>query len=307
VGSRIIDGNGYSAELQRGLAEDVADLLEQGIRPGLATLLAGSREAVDSYERRARRLAEELGYYYRCEHLSGDADEAEMIATVEELNADPRVSGVLVLRPLPEGVSEAAVYGALDPTKDIEAQHPENAGLLALGRPRYEPSTAASCFYLLDRYLEDSGRDPAEFYRKSTITVVGRSETVGKPAVSLGYERGAAVISCDKNASDSGRLAEYTGQADALIVAAGVPGLVTAEHVREGAIVLDVGTNPVTDPETGEVRLAGDVDLASVASKAEAVSPVPGGVGTVTYAQLLVNVAEAARSRLKSVSREWSL
>jgi len=298
LGSRIIDGNGYSAELQAGLAEEVTNLLDRGVRPGLATLLAGSREAVDSYERRARRLAEHLGYHYRCEHLAHDAEEAEVLATVGELNADPDVSGILVLRPLPEGVSEAAVYGALDPLKDIEAQHPENAGLLALGRPRYEPSTAASCFYLLDRYLEDSGRDPVEFYRRSTVTVVGRSDTVGKPAVSIGQARGAAVISCDKNASDCGRLAEYTEQADALIVAAGVPGLIGAEHVREGVIVLDVGTNPVTDPATGETRLVGDVDLASVASRAEAVSPVPGGVGTVTYARLLVNVARAARRGL---------
>lgn len=298
MGARIIDGNKYSGELQCGLAREVAELLECGARPGLATLLAGSQEAVDSYERRARRLAEHLGYHYRCERLAHDADEAEVIATVEELNADPDISGILILRPLPEGVSEAAVYSALAPSKDIEAQHPENAGLLALGRPRYEPSTAASCFYLLDRYLADSGREPAEFYRKSTVTLVGRSDTVGKPAVSLGFARGATVISCDKNASDSGRLAEYTGQAEVLIVAAGVPSLIKREHVREGAIVLDVGTNPVTDPGTGEVRLVGDVDLASVASKAEAVSPVPGGVGAVTYTKLLVNVAEAARNQL---------
>lgn len=294
MGARLIDGKAAAARLERELAGEVQRLLAEGVRPGLATVVAGSPAAVTPYERRARRLAESLGYDYLCRHLSADATQEQVISAIEDLNADPRVSGILVLRPLPSGVSEPAVYGSLDPLKDIEAQHPENAGLLALGRPRYSPSTPAACYYMLDGYLAESGREPEEFYRRSTLAVVGRSQTVGKPAVALGFERGATVISCDENASRAGRLAEHTRAADALIVAAGVPGLITADHIREGAIVLDVGTNPVKDPETGEITLTGDLDRASVAEKAEALSPVPGGVGLVTYVQLLANVARAA-------------
>ena len=142
MGAHVIDGRGLAAELKGRLAAEVADLIDTGVVPGLATVLVGS--PAEAYERRVRKLAGELGDRYACERLPIDAEEAEVIATVGKLKSDPRVSGILVLKPLPDHVSEAAVYRALDPLKDIEAVHPVNAGLLALGRPRYVPSTPAA-------------------------------------------------------------------------------------------------------------------------------------------------------------------
>jgi methylenetetrahydrofolate dehydrogenase (NADP+)/methenyltetrahydrofolate cyclohydrolase len=295
LAARVIDGKALAAELKERLTTEAEALIHAGARPGLAIVMAGYDGAVEAYERRTRRLAQEIGYNYICEALLKDAKEADIVATVRKLNDDSRITGILILKPLPRGVSEAAVYKALDPLKDIEAQHPVNAGLLALGRPRYVPSTPAACFYMLDSYLAGSGCDPAEFYSRSNVVVVGRSKTVGSPAVSLAFSRNATVVSCDDHAYKAGRLREHTLKADALIVAAGVPGLITGECVRNGMIAIDVGTNPVENPRTGEIELVGDLDFESVAVKAEAISPVPGGVGTITYVCLLQNVAHAAK------------
>jgi methylenetetrahydrofolate dehydrogenase (NADP+) / methenyltetrahydrofolate cyclohydrolase len=218
---------------------------------------------------------------------------------VGKLGADPRISGILVLRPLPEHVSEAALYRALDPLKDIEAVHPVNAGLLALGRPRFVPSTPASVFHLLDCYLVESGREPAEVYQRSNLLVVGRSANVGKPAVTLAMERGATVLSCDVHSYTSGLLYRHTRQADILVVATGVPGLVSANHVKQGVIAVDVGINAVVDAATGKLRLVGDLDTMSIAERAEAITPVPGGVGPITDVWLLRNTIMAARMALE--------
>jgi len=171
--------------------------------------------------------------------------------------------------------------------------HPENAGLLALGTPRFVPSTPAAVFHVLDGWLADQGHDPVDFYRNATVAVVGRSSNVGRPAVALAFQRQAVVVSCDEWASRTGRLAEQTRRCDVLIVAAGVPGLIGAEHVAPGAIVLDVGINPVTGDD-GRIRLVGDVALDDVAGIARAVTPVPGGIGPVTDVWLMRNTAIAA-------------
>jgi methylenetetrahydrofolate dehydrogenase (NADP+)/methenyltetrahydrofolate cyclohydrolase len=191
---------------------------------------------------------------------------------------------------------EPTVFASLSVLKDVEAVHPENAGLLALGTPRYLPSTAASVFHILDTWLQQQGHDLESFYRRSSIGVVGRSSNVGKPAVSLAYARQAVVISVDEWASRLGRLAELTLQADVLVVAAGVPGLIGAEHVKEGAIVLDVGINRREDPGSREVHMVGDVDTAAAATRARAITPVPGGIGPVTDIWLLRNTITAARN-----------
>ncbi|MDQ4106386.1 MAG: bifunctional 5,10-methylene-tetrahydrofolate dehydrogenase/5,10-methylene-tetrahydrofolate cyclohydrolase [Actinomycetota bacterium] len=307
MGPRVIDGRSLAAELKERLAVEVEKLRDAGGVPGLATVLVGSPAEAEVYERRLRSLAGELGYRYACERLPADAEEAEVIATVGKLKEDPRVSGILVLKPLPDHVSEAAVYRALDPLKDIEAVHPVNAGLLALGRPRYVPSTPAAAFYMLDRYLASSGRDPAEFYSRTNVVFVGRSNNVGKPAVSLGFLRNATVISCDEHAYNAGRLAEFTTQADVLIVAAGVPGLIKREHVREGVIAIDIGINPVEDPRTGKQSFVGDLEFSEVATRAEALSPVPGGVGPITDVWLLKNTADAARISTRAEAARRSL
>ena len=291
----VIDGSLFAEDLRVDVDRRVAELAAAGVRPGLATVLVGEDYAAQAYERRVRRLAEEMGCRYVSELLGPDVEEADALALVGKLNADPRVSGILILRPLPAQVSEEHLYRQLDPLKDVEAVHPENAGLLALGEPRYTPSTPASVFYLLDRYVEESGRDPATFYNGLDLVLVGRSNNVGKPALWLGLARGATVVSCHRFTAQAGRLAEHTSRADILVVAAGVPRLVTGDMVKKGVIAVDVGINPLKDEETGKIRLVGDLDLESVAEKAEAVTPVPGGVGPITDVWLLRNTAEAAR------------
>jgi methylenetetrahydrofolate dehydrogenase (NADP+) / methenyltetrahydrofolate cyclohydrolase len=292
--AHVIDGRGYAEDLYEQVADAVERLAERDVQPGLATLIIGENYPAHAYERRVRRLATRLGCHYVREHLPADIEEAEAVAAVGKLAADPRVSGILILRPLPPHISEVALYRALDPLKDIEAVHPVNAGLLALRRPRFVPSTPAAVFYMLDNYFAGTGRDPADVYAGSTIVVIGRSANVGTPASLLGLERNATVISCDEHTHRAGLLYDYTARADILIVAAGVPGLVTGEHVKDGVIAIDVGINAIEDPIDGTVRLVGDLDFASVAAKAEAVSPVPGGVGPITDVWLLANTLWAA-------------
>jgi methylenetetrahydrofolate dehydrogenase (NADP+) / methenyltetrahydrofolate cyclohydrolase len=298
--AHVIDGEAFADELRERLQKDMDALQSEGVRPGLATVLVGDDYAAQAYERRVRRLAEELGCRYASESLERDIEQADALAVVGKLNADPRVSGILILRPLPEQVAEAEVYRTLDPLKDIEAVHPENAGLLALGEPRFTPSTPASVFYMLDRYVEESGRDPQTFYNGLDLVLVGRSNNVGKPALWLGLARGATVVSCHHFTSQAGRLEEHTRAADILVVAAGVPRLVTGDMVKDGVIAVDVGINPVKDEESGKVRLVGDLDFDSVAARAEAISPVPGGVGPITDVWLLRNALEAARHQAVS-------
>jgi methylenetetrahydrofolate dehydrogenase (NADP+)/methenyltetrahydrofolate cyclohydrolase len=295
LGAHLIDGEALARELRETVVVEAAELSGEGITPGLATVLVGDDYASEAYERRLQRLAAELGCRYVCERLPADAEEAEALAIVGKLNADPRVSGILILRPLPAQIDEGHVYRELDPLKDIEAVHPDNAGLLALGQPRYIPSTPASVFWMLDRHVESVGGDPKAFYNGLDLVLVGRSNNVGKPALWLGLGRNATVISAHAYTARAGRLEHHTRAADILVVAAGVPRLVTGEMVKPGSIVIDVGINPERDSATGKVRMVGDVDTASVAEVAAAVSPVPGGVGPITDVYLLHNTVLAAR------------
>jgi methylenetetrahydrofolate dehydrogenase (NADP+)/methenyltetrahydrofolate cyclohydrolase len=205
---------------------------------------------------------------------------------------------VLARRGVRPGLATVLVgdnYRELDPLKDIESVHPTNAGLLALGRPRYVPSTPASVFHMLDRYLREAGHDPGKLYARSNVVVIGRSNNVGKPAILLGLARNATLLSCDAHSYEAGLLYDHTAAPDILIVAAGVPALVSGEHVKDGVIAIDVGINPVTGPETGKVHFVGDLDFGSVAAKGRAISPVPGGVGPITDVWLLHNTVSAAR------------
>ncbi len=288
-----------AAELRVEVEAAIRELLEQGVRPGLATVLVGDDYAAQAYERRLRRLAEELGCHYTAETLPPDVEQADALAVVGKLNADPRISGILILRPIPTQVSEAQLYRTLDPLKDIEAVHPDNAGLLALGTPRFVPSTPASVFYMLDHYVEESGRDPETFYNGLDLVLVGRSNNVGKPALWLGLARNATVVSAHAYTSQAGRLPDHTRRADILVVAAGVPRVVDGDMVKDGVIAIDVGINAVEDEATGKTRLVGDLDFESVAAKAEAISPVPGGVGPITDVWLLRNTIDAARYRAR--------
>jgi methylenetetrahydrofolate dehydrogenase (NADP+) / methenyltetrahydrofolate cyclohydrolase len=291
--AHLIDGRAIARELKQSLRGDIATLASGGMRPGLATVLFEEDYAAEAYQRRLRALASDLGCHYVSERLPRDAHEADALAIVGKLGADPRINGILILRPLPPQISEAVVYEALDPLKDIEAVHPFNAGLLELGRPRFVPSTPASCFCCLDNYLIASGQDPVRFLEGLNVVIVGRSANVGRPAVLLALARNATVMSCDEYASARGKLHEYTVRADVLIVAAGVPGLIGGEHVSNGVIAIDVGINPVKDG--ARTRLVGDLDFDGVASRAAAITPVPGGVGPITQVWLLRNTVLATR------------
>ena len=224
-----------------------------------------------------------------------------VLATIGKVNADPRITGILVLRPLPAHLPEAEINATVDPHKDIEGQHPENAGLLALGRPRFIPSTPASCFYLLDSYIRSIGEDPSTYYEGKTLVVVGRSNSVGKPAQWLGLERTATVIASHSRTAKAGRLSEVVGLADILLVAAGVPGLVTGDMVKEGVNAVDVGFHMLPNPDGGSPRMVGDLDFEGVAARARAITPVPGGVGPITDVWLVGNslVAAALAARIE--------
>ena len=294
MGATVIEGNAVAEQLRAEIEEELRVLRLSAVRPGLATVMVGESFDAQAYEKHVRRLAKGLEYRYVSERLPADAELADVVATIGKMNADPRVTGVLVLQPLPEHVSEAAVNSALEPTKDIEAVHPLNAGLLAQGQPRFLPSTPASCFYLLDSYVTSQGHDASTYYSGRTLVVVGRSNSVGKPAQWLGLERNMTVITAHSRTAAAGRLGDFTRQADILIVAAGKPGLVTGEMVRDGVIAIDVGINAVKDASTGKTRMVGDLDFDGVAARAEAITPVPGGVGPITDVWLVGNAFAAA-------------
>jgi methylenetetrahydrofolate dehydrogenase (NADP+)/methenyltetrahydrofolate cyclohydrolase len=285
-----LDGRGYARELLDAVGRRAAAL--EG-RAGIATLLIGDDEAAAIYQRRIDKGAREIGIASRPERLPADVSFGEVAGKIAELDVDPAISGILVLRPLPGHLPETRILRAIPPNKDVEAQHPENAGLLALGTPRFIPSTPAAAFMMLDRYLIGNGADPAIAYDGLDLVIVGRSNNVGKPAAILGLARNATVISCHKHTTDAGRLAEHTRLADILIVAVGAPGTITGDMLRPGAIVVDIGINPATNPD-GTTRLVGDVDFDSAIEVARAVSPVPGGVGPITDAWVLHNAVLAA-------------
>lgn len=296
----IIDGKALAEELRANIAEELEVLRLSGVSPGLATVLVGEDFAAAAYERHLRRLAEALGYHYANEHLPDDVVTADVLAAIGRFNLDDRVTGILVLHPLPAHVPAEQVSEAVDPLKDIEATHSSNLGLLALGRPRFVPSTPASCFYLLDAYARSRGDDPATFLTGRTVVVIGRSNNVGKPAQWLAQQRHATVIGCHSRTRDLG---SFTRQAEVLIVAAGVRALVTGDMVSDGVIAVDVGIHPVKDEATGKTRMTGDIEYDSVAARAEAITPVPGGVGPVTDVWLIGNALVAAARSAKVETR----
>lgn len=291
--TNVIDGRAYAAELTGAVRNELKAL--SGSPVGIATVLVGDDYAAAVYQQRIDAGAQRVGMASRPVRLPADATLGQVVGKIAELDVDPEVSGILVLRPLPGHIPESRVFRALPPLKDVEALHPENAGLLALGMPRFVPSTPASAFHMLDRYMVSAGRDLELAYDGLDLVLVGRSNNVGKPAAILGLARNATVISAHKHTHDAGRLVEHTSSADILIVAAGVPGLITGEMVRDGVIVVDIGINPVQGPD-GKIRLVGDVDFGSVSPRAEAISPVPGGVGPITDVWVLHNAVLAAHA-----------
>lgn len=282
--ARLIDGKALASVMQAELAERIsAQVSAGGPRPGLAAVQVGTREDSTRYVRGKIRACERVGissFYYP---LPESASQAELLRLIENLNADSAVHGILVQLPLPRHIDEMVVIRSVAPQKDVDGFHPENLGLLAAGTPRFVACTPLGVQQLLLRYdVPIAG---------SRVVIVGRSTIVGKPLALLLMRKGeggdATVTVAHSRSHD---LPDITRGADILIAALGQPGYITAEMVKPGAVVIDVGTTPTADG-----RLVGDVDFDSVREVASAISPVPGGVGPMTITMLLHNTHRASQ------------
>ncbi|MEO9102596.1 MAG: bifunctional methylenetetrahydrofolate dehydrogenase/methenyltetrahydrofolate cyclohydrolase [Burkholderiaceae bacterium] len=282
--AKLIDGAAVARAVRAQVAQRCAEYVSRhGSPPGLAVLLVGDDPASAVYVRHKVTDSEEAGLRSMLERHPATLTEADLLARVHALNADPRVHGILVQLPLPAQIDPQRVIEAIDPAKDVDGFHVANAGALLVGRPGFLPCTPYGCMKLIDS-LEPSGR-PANLRGKHAV-VIGRSNTVGKPMALLLLQRDATVTICHSGTPD---LAAQVAQADLVVAAVGRQNLVTADMVKPGAIVLDVGMN-----RDAQGRLCGDVDFAAVREVAGHITPVPGGVGPMTRAMLLSNTLDAA-------------
>ncbi len=281
MGATMMDGKALAARIRAEVAREVAAFPGP---IGLATVLVGDDPASEVYIRLKHKATLEVGIEARDLRLPASTSEEELLSLVAELNADDAIDGILVQLPLPDGLDEGRVINAIDPVKDVDGIHPLNAGLLLAGTPAHVPGTPLGVLELLDEYgVELEGAD---------AVVIGRSNIVGKPAALLLLHRHATVTICHSRTRD---LAAETSRADVIVAAVGVPGLVRAEMVKDGAAVIDVG---ITRTEDG---LVGDV-APDVAARAGLLTPVPGGVGPMTIAMLLKSTVRAARYRRKELA-----
>ncbi|MCA9075575.1 MAG: bifunctional methylenetetrahydrofolate dehydrogenase/methenyltetrahydrofolate cyclohydrolase FolD [Planctomycetaceae bacterium] len=284
MAAEIIDGKAIAAGLRERIGRETSAFVEQtGVTPHLAAVLVGDDPASAVYVRNKQRACEKAGIKSTLHRLDAATSQSELLLLVTRLNEDSDVHGILVQLPLPSQIDETAVLDAVSPLKDVDCFHPENVGLLSQGRPRFQPCTPAGCQHLLaESAVQTEG---------AHVVVLGRSEIVGKPMALLMVQKGkaanATVSICHSRTRD---LPNVTRQADILIAALGRPEFVTGEMVKDGVVVIDVGIN-----RTEDGKLVGDVEFTSVAAKASAITPVPGGVGPMTIAMLLQNTLTAAR------------
>ena len=296
MGAQIISGRDIADEIRAELKDRVAHLKEgSGVTPGLATVLVGENPASQMYVGMKNKAAADMGINSRQITLSIDTSEDELLGVVSGLNADPGIHGILVQLPLPDHIDEGKVLEAIHPSKDVDGFHPINVGRLATDSGDFfAPCTPAGVIEMLTR----SGHDPSGKH----VVVVGRSNIVGRPLAALLLRKAiggnATVTVCHSRTADLGSV---TRSAEILIVAMGRPEMITADMVAPGAIVIDVGINRVDDPSRDKgYRVCGDVLFDEVAEVAEAISPVPGGVGPMTITMLLANTVKAASLRAAS-------
>jgi methylenetetrahydrofolate dehydrogenase (NADP+)/methenyltetrahydrofolate cyclohydrolase len=276
--AKIIDGKSLAASTRAALKERIERLAARGVRPGLAAVLVGDDPASRIYVRNKTHACEETGIRSEAHHLPADISDQALLKKIAGLNGDPAVHGILVQLPLPRQINAERVLAAISPGKDVDGFHAESLGALVQGRPGFVPGTPAGVM----RLLEHAGVPLAG--RRAVI--VGRSTIVGKPLALLLLQKDATVTICH---SKTRNLAAMTREADILVAAAGRPKLVTADMVKPGACVIDVGVNRLADG-----KVAGDVDFEAVKEVAGAITPVPGGVGPMTVAMLIVNTVRAA-------------
>jgi methylenetetrahydrofolate dehydrogenase (NADP+)/methenyltetrahydrofolate cyclohydrolase len=281
LNTAILSGRTLASLIQQRAQGDVRDLETEGLRPTLAVVVATDDSSTHWYVRSIERAAESAGISCRIVDLGHDATEQVLASLLKDLSAEPSVHGIILQTPLPPGVDADALVGHIAPEKDIDGANPLSLGRLAVGQPSFAPATARAVIEILDHFdIPVAGRN---------VVVIGRSAVVGKPLSLLLLERDAAVTVCH---SRSGPLEKYTRTADVVIVAAGRIGLLNGSHISSEAVVIDVGTNVLPDGS-----LVGDVDQASVRGVASALTPVPGGVGSVTTSLLLLHTIQAAQEQ----------
>lgn len=285
---KVIDGKAVAADIRAQVAKRVEALKAKGVMPALSVILVGDNPASVSYVTGKQKALAEAGMVDKSIHLPESTSERELLDLIAKLNADPSVHGILVQLPLPKHINEEKVTLAIDPKKDVDGFHPVNMGNLLIGRKGFLPCTPHGVLILLERAgVQTNGARAA---------VIGRSNIVGKPMALLlsRKEYNATVTLCHTGTKD---LAAITSEADIIIAAAGRPNTVTADMVKEGAVVIDVGVNRVPDAsKKSGFRLVGDVDYEAIKQKASVITPVPGGVGPMTIALLMQNTIEAAEN-----------
>ncbi len=275
----LIDGKAVARKIQEQIAAEVAVLNSRGIKPGLAVIIVGEDPASQVYVNSKERTCKKLGIYSEKYTLPDTTTEAELLALVARLNREPRISGILCQLPLPAHIDTAAIIGAIDPIKDVDAFHPINVGKIVTGDIAFAPCTPAGVMTLLSEY----GIDP----KGQNCVVLGRSNIVGKPMALLLLHAHGTVTICHSRTKN---LADVTRGADILVAAIGKPRFVTADMVKPAAVVIDVGVNRL-----GDKKLCGDVDFDGVAEKCSHITPVPGGVGAMTITTLMQNTIKAAK------------
>ncbi|HMI47255.1 MAG TPA: tetrahydrofolate dehydrogenase/cyclohydrolase catalytic domain-containing protein [Gemmatimonadaceae bacterium] len=290
----LIDGRAIAAKVRADVAQRAKKLIARGVTPGLAVVLVGDDPASAIYTSAKAKAAEEAGMYSVNVRLPATTSQADLLSRVDTLNADPKIHGILVQMPLPKQIDPDTVIRRIDPAKDVDGFHPVNVGKMLIGeRDGFISCTPAGIQVL----LKESGvKTPGK-----NCVIIGRSNIVGKPMAALmmqdNDDANCTVTVCHRHTAD---LKAQTLEADILIVAAGRPRIVTGEMVKAGAVVIDVGTNRVADPQsTSGKKLVGDVDFESVRKVASKITPVPGGVGPMTIAMLMANTVRAAENALK--------
>jgi len=294
VPGNVIDGKRIADDVRTELKPRISKLADEGVVPGLAAVLVGENPASQLYVKMKGKASEEMGMAHWTIELPGDVPEARLLQEIGRLNSDPKVHGILVQQPLPDQISVDKAVSAVSPLKDVDCFHPVNVGLVLIGRPRFAPATPSGVVELLARSGYDpSGRD---------VVIVGRSNIVGKPLAALLMQKGPkANATVTVVHSGTHELAAHTRRAEILIAAMGSPRFIKADMVNKGAVVIDVGINRVRDESVKSgYRTVGDVDFDAVRPKAEAISPVPGGVGPMTIAMLLSNTVYAAELALRA-------
>jgi len=285
----LINGNEIARQIREELKQETTQLKEKwNIIPGLVTVLVGENPASVSYVTAKQKTSKELGFHSIQDNQAATIQEEELLKLIGQYNQDPKIHGILVQLPLPKQINETKVLYAIDPKKDVDGFHPVNVGKLMIGEADYLPCTPAGIQQLLIR--SGTRIDGAE------VVVVGRSNIVGKPIANILLQKqkgaNATVTICHTGSRD---MAFHTRRADILIVAAGKPKAVTADMVKEGAVVIDVGVNRIGVTPEGKAKLCGDVDFEGVKERASAITPVPGGVGPMTITMLMMNTVKAAK------------